>query len=84
MKAKFTKGEWRFDGYEIKSDGCLIELAKITVFNQGKANGYLIAAAPDMYELLSKISVMMECEHGVNTSEINELLAKARGDKHEP
>lgn len=44
------------------------------------ANVALIAAAPDMYEMLQKILISMECFHGVDTDEIEQLLAKARGE----
>jgi hypothetical protein len=45
-----------------------------------EANAHLIAAAPEMYEMLNNIAISMECEHGVDTNAIFELLAKARGE----
>jgi len=52
-ETKFTRGEWSiYGGYEIRAKGCEIEIAKVTVFNQGKANAKLIKTAPKLYETL--------------------------------
>ena len=96
MKTKFTQGEWQIsriyntlidinvNGLNICDIGCCGD------FNEGtglvkpneeeRANAYLIAAAPDMYAELESIAISMECEHGVDTNSIYELLAKARGE----
>lgn len=47
---------------------------------KAEANAHLIAAAPEMYEMLNNIAISMECEHGVDANAIFELLAKARGE----
>ena len=95
-EAKFTKGEWIIgkteDDYkalsiDIECSGGLMELASISGIDdcryeceESKANAHLIAAAPEMYSMLNSIAISMECEHGVDTDAIFELLAKARGD----
>ena len=89
MKAKFTEGEWFVNGYEIQSKTCSVELAKVTVFNEGKANAHLIAAAPDMYNMVNKVLEMQKqwYGYGVDThmkladmaKEMELLLARARG-----
>lgn len=54
MDTKFTKGPWFNQDYsfEIEAKDCCIPIAKVTVFNEGKANAHLIAASPDMYKAL--------------------------------
>lgn len=81
---KFTKGEWKIqdDGYGMigvllkKGIGILVGRKS----KEAQANAHLIAAAPEMYEMLNEIAVSMECFHGVDTNSIYELLAKARGE----
>lgn len=51
---KFTSGEWFVDGYEIQSKTCSIELAKVTIFKEGKSNAHLIASAPRLYRSLER------------------------------
>lgn len=50
---------------------------------EGMANAHLIAAAPEMYELLNSIHEwsIIHGEIGVFDKEIDNLLAKARGEK---
>lgn len=45
-----------------------------------KANAHLIASVPDMYELLDRIS---KANQVWSIEEINELLARARGDNND-
>ena len=45
---------------------------------EGFANAHLIAAAPEMYEMLEQLSDLDECQ--MLKSKINQLLAKARGE----
>ena len=47
--------------------------------NDKERNAHLIAAAPDMYELLEEITNYAECSF--LEKQINELLAKARGEQ---
>lgn len=96
----FSNGPWiaAFNGiwYEVKShnedwiadtcaSSCKGDLAL------GEANAHLIAAAPEMYELLSNIKQCIENGHPFEemlteinahalSNEIEKLLAKARGE----
>ena len=45
-----------------------------------EANAHLIAAAPEMYEILSEINYQLGSVYG---DRINELLAKARGEQND-
>lgn len=93
-ETKFTKGEWKIqdDGYGMigvilkKGLGILIGRKS----KETQANAHLIATAPDMYELLSKINNIINSElyeieladaiNGIS-GDIDSLLAKARGEK---
>lgn len=87
-KAKFTKGTWKRNYH---ANGCQYVSAKVglngsysiasTHGPDDVANAHLIAAAPDMYKMLERFSKYFEemCE-GEVTDEINNLLAKARGE----
>lgn len=93
-ETKFTKGPWVVnDGFksnflrgkitaEIKNNDVVIVDTPSFYFGQAVAvaNANLIACAPDMYEMLEKIKIQMECCHGVNTNEIESLLKRARGE----
>ncbi len=92
MDTKFTKGEWFVNGYEIQSKNCSVELAKITVFNEGKANAHLIASAPDMYKKIEELNVLLlslghlvwdTIDLGAVTNDNEELLSRARGEQHD-
>lgn len=86
---KFTKGEWKIfnervgviDNSDTQSFGMMIEVAYIDMYNfgeeEGEANANLIAAAPDMYEMLEFISANPS---EVNVVQIRNLLSKARGE----
>ncbi|MGB2063575.1 MAG: hypothetical protein ACPHUL_00370 [Marinomonas gallaica] len=91
-EAKFTKSEWRVEpfvngnAYEIayNDDG---EVIAEYVYDLPDA--HLIAAAPEMYDLLEKVKSAQELadneiEHSDNLHElyddIKKLLAKARGE----
>ena len=91
-EVKFTKGEWEVKSTSIHPGRVKVKDKKGT---QGRIIGdvrsiddaNLIAAAPEMYEILEKI--MKHLNHGggdameyLNNSDycINKLLAKARGE----
>jgi hypothetical protein len=57
--SRFTGGQWYADNYDVKSSCCEIALAKVAVFNEGKANANVMAAAPDMYEALESVIMMV-------------------------
>ena len=87
MKEKFKKGKWEVDSsctaFYISSNEvpvCEIDLIITEPTEEQMANAHLIAAAPEMYETLLKISNEMGCFHGVDTESIDLLLAKARGE----
>lgn len=85
-EAKFTKGPWIYDessGEVVHDDisGRVI-CDVMPVFEQHDKDGYLIAAAPEMYEMLDKLSVQLtEINAHDAVNEIERLLKKARGDK---
>lgn len=91
---KFTRGEWRIRGDEIgiadssdtQSYGMMNFICHVDTYDFGKeqseANAHLIAAAPEMYELLEYIKQYHCCDSDLCNS-IIELLAKARGEKHD-
>ncbi|UYE90954.1 hypothetical protein [Vibrio phage vB_VaS_L1] len=89
-EAKFTKGEW-FSAL----DGCVyapvmgdckkistINTMDIIASNEERANAHLIAAAPEMYEMLGKVLTEYKEMLGMSqeVKEIEQLLAKARGE----
>ena len=83
---KFTKGPWKIDEYgNILPEGardsfsCIRAGGLSLASNNGEPmyNRYLIAAAPEMYAMLKAIASGAL----VATYEINELLAKSRGEK---
>lgn len=82
---KFTKGPWYRANYSARAaqTGKFIAHADNNSVDDAerKANAELIAAAPEMYEMLESIAVSVECFHGVDTDSIFKLLAKARGEQ---
>jgi len=106
MKAKFTKGEWRCcDGtkfgeqvlfVDVKNKSAVVcrltkQVNKNTILSpEDIANAHLIAAAPDMYNLLQKFLPMDEDGNGWDFQynegsehlgkEVINLLKKARGE----
>ncbi len=91
-KAKFTKGKWIVKGrsmamgsnyrgdFSVKSDRFSGNIS-----DASNANASLIAAAPDMYEMLQRWvdsveSVSDDYQLGI-LDETIELLAKARGEQ---
>lgn len=94
-EANFTKGEWKIfnervgvvDNSDTQSFGMMMEVAYIDMYNfgedQGKANSNLIAAAPEMYEMLEMLISMptYDAKHFLESDDsILKLLAKARGE----
>jgi hypothetical protein len=85
---KFTKGPWEiFGDWAINdSNGRLIAQFEplcddISLANTDEsfANAHLIAAAPEMYALLKNIQ-LEHCNTAKLYNEIDDLLAKARGE----
>lgn len=85
-EAKFTKGEWKIqdDGYGMigvilkKGLGILIGRKS----KETQANAHLIAAAPEMYDLLERLTSHDNCKKDIIHlfGEADNLLAKARGE----
>lgn len=85
---KFTKGPWFITEYEvIKSESSKTATGAISVAGvsipmyrceEAKANAALIAAAPEMYEMLQTACGMFSGTELASRAE--SLLAKARGE----
>lgn len=79
---KFTKGPWGESGRLIYGSANLIATAGSTDIEdwlEVEANAALIAAAPEMYEMLKDLAanyINSDCK----ISDIENLLAKARGE----
>ena len=92
--SEFTRGPWisteESGAFDIESDNLLIGVVLgfdpdhtgFNVCNECQANAHLIAAAPDMYELLRKLTHWGNSKHDVIRllNEADTLLAKARGE----
>lgn len=85
-EAKFTKGEWKIqdDGHGMigvilkKGLGILIGRKS----KETQANAHLIVAAPEMYNLLERLTSHDNCKKDIIhlLGEADNLLAKARGE----
>lgn len=88
METKFTKGKWAiFGDWGICKNGWETDL--IATFEprgvgqkEGFANAHLIAAAPEMYNLLERLTSHDNCKKDIIhlLGEADNLLAKARGE----
>jgi len=105
MMSKYTPGPWKMTDvrkyrdeafFEVSSNASIFWLAKVGApdddFEQAKANAHLIAAAPEMYELLKE---QIECYNQMPMSDLNyagiewirrarKVLAKAEGREVKP
>lgn len=94
-ETKFTKRQWdvctkpKSENYALHVNcGDMMELTVITTAGdishadgiERKANAHLIAAAPEMYNLLQDV-MNSKCCTSEFSDQISELLAKARGEK---
>ena len=94
METKFTKRPWeivtdRESDHYLLTVNCggvmkihIITFATDITFAESveiKANAHLIAAAPEMYEFIERLSDLDDCQ--MLKSESKQLLAKARGEK---
>lgn len=92
MKEKFTKGDWSIEPH---GDGFALYAGRsgvahgLNLFNikevdkNFEANAALIAAAPEMYEMLKHVLGSPYCVDMTGLpshEEVNMLLAKARGE----
>lgn len=80
-ETKFTKGKWSVsDDFDIYCGNVYVSY----VVQGSKHDAHLIASAPDMYTLLDTLSTDLQVLFGDRslpiTTDINNLLAKARGE----
>lgn len=80
---KFTKGEWKNNGRLIHSGATFIATASITdvEWSECEANASLIAAAPEMYEMLKSLVDEGKIFFDEDYKPVIALLAKARGEQ---
>lgn len=90
IEAKFTKAPWKFNAHDGSITDCTkaeneIAIAQLDDWHylgMGYANAHLIAAAPEMYAILERLS-RFSCDESIgdgNLWDIRELLVKARGE----
>lgn len=83
-EAKFTKGPW--DGKTVIVRGLNFISHAHYRTDEGEANAHLIAAAPELYELLRQTEEMFDMHKGIDEDEyiyrqnVRAALAKARGE----
>lgn len=93
---KFTKGPWEWvksnndnwSSYDLSPGILTKDTADGTPFGDeiDKANAHLIAAAPELYELLRQTEAMFDMHKGIEEDEyiyrqeVRAILAKARGE----
>lgn len=80
--SNFTKGEWKYE----KGDGNYWTIQSVQAEQIGdcinEANARLIAAAPEMYEILKRIDTAQDnYEVAAAESEISALLARIDGEE---
>lgn len=80
-KSKVTTGMWRVDPQKLSRvvDRCGQPVASVDADWEAKANANLIAAAPDMFELLESLENNADIPQEI-TDEIKLVLRRARGD----
>jgi len=80
-KSKVTSGMWRIDPQKLSRvvDRCGQPVASVEAEIQANSNASLIAAAPDMFELLESLEVNPSIPEEV-VEEIRIVLRRARGD----
>ena len=79
-EVKFTKGYWtvQFGDMVFASDGVNNDQVA-AVFNEDNKDAHLIAAAPEMYDMLQEL-LYGGSLHRMDAKAISDLLAKARGE----
>lgn len=83
--SNFTNGPWKF--LVNNNDDLMMSFYGVSMgnnytpvcTNRSKSDAHLIAAAPELYELLDEMAGYDECQRF--KKQINELLAKARGEQ---
>ena len=88
-EAKFTKGPWDIEigcsqAFVTTENKFIHEsIVDIATGNRDErvANAHLIAAAPEMYEMLEHINLTLGDEYSDELDKIEVILAKARGEQ---
>ena len=95
MKTKFTKGDWKVSncGLSVNVDGNKVARAhsgsNVPYVEPSKYNAHLIAAAPEMYEMLEILThtcrlmaskTPLKSEFEALQAGIEQVLSKARGE----
>lgn len=80
-KTRVTSGMWRIDPQKFSRvvDRCGQPVASVEADMEANANASLIAAAPDMFELLESLEVNASIPEEL-VEEIKIVLRRARGD----
>jgi hypothetical protein len=80
-KSKVTSGMWRVDPQKMSRvvDRCGQPVASVDAETEANANASLIAAAPDMFEMLQSLESNTNLPEDV-IEEIKLVLRRARGD----
>lgn len=80
-KSKVTSGMWRIDPGKLSRvvDRCGLPVASVEAEAEANANANLIAAAPDMFELLESLETNASIPEEI-ADEIKIVLRRARGD----
>ena len=80
-KSKVTSGMWRVDPQKLSRvvDRCGQPVASVDAEAEANANASLIAAAPDMFEMLQSLESNSNLPEDV-IDEIKLVLRRARGD----
>jgi hypothetical protein len=81
-ETKFTKGQWQYDGKALHAWYVSCANDDVCTVESSEHDAHLIAAAPDMYAMLDRLSSQLtDINAHSAANEIEALLAKARGDK---
>lgn len=88
MNAQHTPGPWIVDGQGIRalvrgSNGVIVAVRHRQPSEEHEANARLIAAAPDMLQMLRVVERHFDTEepHPVLQADIAEVIAKATGEQ---